>query len=268
MLLKQNQSSLKGTVRLIFQPGEESSLGAKWFIEKYPAMLEGVEAIFGCHNKPELPIGTVGIRPGPLMASVDKFEINIEGKGGHGGMPNDCLDPIVAGSQLVNALQTIVSRRLGPLDNAVVSVTQFHAGNTWNVIPDSAFLEGTVRTFQTEARKNIPAYMQAACDGIAAATGTKIHFKWLPSISAVNNAPQFTKLAHKVCSSMGFTAVEPTQVLAGDDFSQFQEIVPGYYFFIGSEGPYQWHHPAYTVNEACLEIGARYLANLAQEYLN
>jgi len=267
ILLQQKQEKLKGCIRIIFQPGEEDSFGAYWFLEKYPQMLEGVEAIFGCHNKPELPVGTIGIKAGPLMASVDKFEINIEGKGGHGGMPNNCLDPIVAGSQLVNTLQTIVSRRLGPLDNAVVSVTQFHAGNTWNVIPGSAYLEGTVRTFQKEARKNIPEYMQAACEGIGAATGTKIHFKWVPSIGAVNNAPQLIALMQHACTKLGLTAVEPTPLLAGDDFSAFQEKIPGVYVFLGSQGPYPWHHPAYTIDEDCLEVGAKYFAEVALEYL-
>lgn len=268
ILLQERRQALKGNVRIIFQPGEEDSYGAYWFLERYPDMLRDVKAIFGCHNKSDLPIGTIGIKAGPLMASVDKFTIDIEGKGGHGGMPNNCLDPIVAGSQLVNALQTIISRRVGPLDNAVVSVTQFHAGNTWNVIPSTAYLEGTVRTFQQEVRKNIPQYMETICTGVALATGTKIDFKWFPSIGAVDNSPLFTELMLKAGASLGLTTVEPTPLLAGDDFSAFQEIVPGFYVFLGSQGPYPWHHPAYTIDEGCLEIGARYFAEVVEQYFN
>ena len=149
-MLKEKESSLSGTVRFIFQPAEESSNGACNVIEA--GHLRGVQAIFGMHNKPDLPVGTIGIKDGPLMAGVDRFEIEIHGVGTH-QLYQMLGNPIVASSQIVMALQTIVSRNISSSHNAVVSVTNIHSGNTWNVIPEKAILEGTVRTFQAETRE-------------------------------------------------------------------------------------------------------------------
>ena len=142
ILLQERKAELKGTVRIIFQPAEEVAQGAKLIGEA--GALEGVEAIFGMHNKPDLPVGTIGLRDGALMASVDRFEIDIIGVGGHAGIPNNSIDPVVIASQVVLGLQTIVSRNLSAFDNVVISVTRLQAGNTWNVIPEKAELEGTV----------------------------------------------------------------------------------------------------------------------------
>ena len=176
-LLKEKESSLSGTVRFIFQPAEESSNGACKVIEA--GHLHGVQAIFGMHNKPDLPVGTIGIKDGPLMAGVDRFEIEIHGVGTHAAVPDAGVDPIVASSQIVMALQTIVSRNINSSHNAVVSVTNIHSGNTWNVIPEKATLEGTVRTFQTETREKIPALMKRIIQGVSDALGVKQNFVFM-----------------------------------------------------------------------------------------
>lgn len=266
ILLQQRRERLAGTVRLLFQPGEEAANGAKWFAAQ-PGVLEGIEAIFGLHNQPALPVGTIGVREGALMASVDRFEIIITGKGGHGGMPEQCLDPIVAGNQLVNSLQTIVSRRLSSLDNVVVSVTKFQAGNTWNVIPNQALLEGTVRTFQREARAAVPQLLQAMCDGIALATGTQIKFIWHAGLAPVVNNPVLAAVAREACAQAGLEVVEAQQNLAGEDFAHYLEQIPGCFVWLGDNGPYQWHQPQYIIDEGALSVGARYLAQLAETVL-
>lgn len=266
ILLQQRREKLAGTVRLLFQPGEEAANGAKWFAEQ-PGVLENIEAIFGLHNQPALPVGTIGVREGALMASVDRFEIIITGKGGHGGMPEQCLDPIVAGSQLVNAFQTIVSRRMSSLHNVVVSVTKFQAGNTWNVIPNQALLEGTVRTFQQEARAEVPKLMQAMCEGIALATGCKIEFIWHAGIAPVVNNAELAQVAREACEEAGFTVVEAKQNLAGEDFAYYLEQLPGCFVWLGDNGPYQWHQPQYVIDEGALMVGAEYLAQLAETVL-
>lgn len=145
ILLQRHAAHLKGRVRFLFQPGEERAEGARVLIEA--GALNGVSGILGMHNKPDLPVGTVGIRVGPLMASADRFEIRVKGRGGHGAIPERAVDPIVAASAVVTGLQTVVSRNISPLESAVVSVCRIQAGTTWNVIPDDAVLEGTVRTF-------------------------------------------------------------------------------------------------------------------------
>ncbi len=268
-LLKQRQSELAGTIRLIFQPAEESSNGAKWLDERAMGLFDSIDAIFGIHNKPDLPVGSIGVKTTAMMASVDRFEISVHGRGGHAGMPEQVLDPIVIGSQLVQAFQTIVSRSLSSLDNGVVSITKFQAGNTWNVIPETAELEGTVRTFQPEARKHIRDLMKRICEGIAMANGVKIDFIWHASIPAVINTPKFVDVVRRVAEKNGITALDPTPNLAGEDFAYYlgEKQIPGAFIWIGSEGPYQWHHPSYTIDEGCLLVGATLLADLAQEVL-
>ncbi|WP_425803880.1 amidohydrolase [Desulfitobacterium sp. Sab5] len=261
LLLKEHRAELKGTVRFIFQPGEEATNGAQVTIET--GVLEGVDAIFGFHNKPDLPVGTVGIKSGALMASVDRFEIEVIGVGGHAGIPHNVIDPIVTASQIVTTLQTIVSRNLSPFSNVVISVTRFQAGNTWNVIPERAVLEGTVRTFQEEARALVPELMKRAVEGIAAAYGAKVSFRWFPSLPCVDNDPQFTSLLKETAEELGYKVVEAEPIPGGEDFAAYQKIIPGYFVWIGVEGTKEWHHPQYNLKEEALSVGANYFAHLA-----
>ena len=262
ILLNDSRERLAGTVRILFQPGEEAGNGAIWFTSQ-PGVMDGVKAVLAFHNKPDLPVGTIGVKAGPLMAGCDRFEIEITGKGGHGGMPERCIDPIAAGSQLVNALQTIVSRRFSSLDNVVVSVTRFQSGNTWNVIPDKAFLEGTVRTFQTEARKNVAQYMKEVCDGIAVASGSKIKLVWHTGPDPVINDARLAKLAADAGRKTGYTVTAAKPTLAGDDLYLYSQFAPSCYVWVGSEGDYQWHHPAYSVTDGAEWCAARLFCQLA-----
>ncbi|MEB9669244.1 MULTISPECIES: M20 peptidase aminoacylase family protein [Bacillus cereus group] len=264
-LLKEKESSLSGTVRFIFQPAEESSNGACKVIEA--GHLRGVQAIFGMHNKPDLPVGTIGIKDGPLMAGVDRFEIEIHGVGTHAAVPDAGVDPIVASSQIVMALQTIVSRNISSSHNAVVSVTNIHSGNTWNVIPEKATLEGTVRTFQNETREKIPELMKRIIQGVSDALGVKTEFRFYAGPPAVHNDTSLTNLSTQVAETMNLNIVSPTPSMAGEDFSFYQQEIPGSFVFMGTSGTHEWHHPAFTVDERALPVSAEYFALLAERAL-
>ncbi|MGN7195517.1 M20 peptidase aminoacylase family protein [Bacillus mycoides] len=265
-LLKEKESSLNGTVRLIFQPAEESSNGACKVIEA--GHLRGVQAIFGMHNKPDLPVGTIGIKDGPLMAGVDRFEIEIHGVGTHAAVPDAGVDPIVASSQIVMALQTIVSRNISSSHNAVVSVTNIHSGNTWNVIPEKAILEGTVRTFQAETREKIPALMKRIIKGVSDALGVKTEFRFYPGTPAVQNDKVLTDFSIHIAEKMNLNVISPTPSMAGEDFSFYQQEIPGSFVFMRTSGTHEWHHPTFTVDEKALPISAEYFALLAEEAIH
>ncbi|TBL76385.1 amidohydrolase [Paenibacillus thalictri] len=264
-LLMRRRHELKGTVRLIFQPAEETASGAMLLVEA--GVLDGVSAIFGMHNKPDLPVGTIGVRPGPLMASVDRFELDVVGIGGHAGIPDQSVDPIVAASQIVSSLQSIVSRSISSLHNAVVSVCSIHGGNTWNVIPDKVTLEGTVRTFQKEARQVIPAHMRRIAEGVATAYGASADFRWFPYLPMVHNDESLAELAAETAAELGYETVVAERTLGGEDFAVYRQNVPGFFVWIGTGGTQMWHHPAFTLDERSLLVGARYLSLLGLKVL-
>lgn len=266
ILLQERREALHGSVRFLFQPAEESAGGARWMLER--DVLNGISAVFGCHNRPDLPVGTVGVKEGALMASVDRFEIDVNGTGGHAGMPQNCADPIVIGAQIVTALQTIVSRRINPLDSAVISVTRFSAGNTWNVIPAQAQLEGTVRTLQKTAREEVPKRMRSIAEGIAQANGARAEFRWFAGLPTVFNAAQFTEVVSRSAEEEHLQVVPAKPNLGGEDFALYQSMIPGYFVWLGTDGSEEWHHPKFTVNEEALGVGARYFARLAQNVLS
>ncbi|MED0969590.1 M20 peptidase aminoacylase family protein [Bacillus paramycoides] len=265
-LLKEKESSLNGTVRFIFQAAEESGNGACKVVEA--GHLKNVQAIFGMHNKPDLPVGTIGIKEGPLMAGVDRFEIEIHGVGTHAAVPDAGVDPIVASSQIVMALQTIVSRNISSSHNVVVSVTNIHSGNTWNVIPEKATLEGTVRTFQTETREKIPALMERIIKGVSDALGVKTEFRFYPGPPAVQNDKVLTALSIQIADQMNLNVISPNPSMAGEDFSFYQQETPGSFVFMGTNGTHEWHHPAFTVDEKALPISAEYFALLSEEAIH
>ena len=266
ILINENKAKLHGKVRIIFQPAEEIAKGAKIIIES--GAIDNVEVIFGMHNKPDLPVGTIGIKEGPLMASVDRFEIDIIGVGGHAGIPEETIDPIVIGSELVMGLQTIVSRALSPFNNAVISVTKFQSGNTWNVIPEKATIEGTVRTFQEEARKRIPTLMKRKVEGIAKASGAKIDFRWIPYSPVLYNDKDYKALVTDVALELGYEVVEAKEIAAGEDFALYQNKIPGFFVWMGVDGEKDWHHPSYDLNEDALIVAAKYFSNLVFKVLS
>lgn len=264
-ILQARADELHGTVRIIFQPAEEIAQGAKYVVKK--GVLNNVSAIFGMHNKPELPVGTIGVKSGSLMASVDRFELDVVGIGGHAGIPNDTIDPIVIATQIVAGFQSIVSRNLSPFSNTVVSVTKFQAGNTWNVIPEKAVLEGTVRSFQEADRELTGKRMRALAEGIAKSYGATADFRWFPYLPVVDNAPVFENVVREAAEAIGYTVVEAIPNPAGEDFAFYQQIIPGFFVWMGVDGPHGWHHPAFTLSEDALGVAANYFAELAVRVL-
>lgn len=265
-LLKERESELKGTVRLLFQPAEEKATGAQQLIRK--GVLDQVDAIFGIHNKPDIPVGTIGVRKGPLMAAADGFEVEVKGIGSHAAAPESGIDPIVIASHMVTALQAIVSRNVSALESAVISVTRIHAGTSWNVISDKAIFDGTIRTFTHTVRDNVRQRFEQVIHGVAAAFGTTAVVKWIEGPPAVINDARWTKVVNLAARSQGLLVVEPSLSPAGEDFAFYLQKTPGAFLFIGTNGPQQWHHPAFDIDEAALPDTAKLLAATAIEALN
>ncbi|WP_458123933.1 amidohydrolase [Paenibacillus sp. Z3-2] len=265
-LLKQRESSLPGKVRLIFQPSEEKATGARQVIES--GALSDVRAVFGLHNKPDLQVGTVGIREGALMAAADGFVVKVEGVGTHAAVPEAGIDPIVVAAHIVTAIQAIVSRNVGAQESAVISVTKLHSGTAWNVIPDEAILDGTVRTFDEKVRARIRERFNQVVAGVAAAYDTRATVRWIQGPPAVVNDESLASTAEQVASEIGLNSIRPLPSPAGEDFSFYQKEVPGLFLFLGTSGPHEWHHPGFDVDERALPLGAHLLAALAEQALH
>ncbi len=263
--LKESQAELNGTVRFIFQPAEESGGGAEQVIRD--GQLEGVEAIIGFHNKPDLPVGTIGLKAGPLMAAVDRFVITLRGKGSHAGLRHTGKDPIVASTHVITAIQSIVSRSISPLKSAVISVTRIQGGNTWNVIPEQVVLEGTVRTFELTLREEVKQKMTHMLDSIATAFSQEATISWHPGPPPVINDEDITEVVSHSAQRQGLKVIVPEPSMAGEDFASYLERIPGSFAFFGTSGTEDWHHPAFTVNEAALIKAANYLAESAKSVL-
>ncbi|GMK42006.1 hydrolase [Paenibacillus sp. CCS19] len=260
-LLKAKEAELQGTVRLLFQPAEEKASGARKVVES--GALEGVSAVFGLHNKPDLPVGTIGIKGGPIMAAADGFVVEVAGKGSHAAVPEAGNDPIVTSAHIVTALQSVVSRNVSPLENAVISVTKLHSGTAWNVIPDKAVLDGTIRTFEETVRRRVRRRFDQVVAGVAAAYETTASVRWIEGPPPVSNDEELAGLAWKEAEALGLLPVVPVPSLAGEDFAVYQQHVPGVFVFLGTEGPHEWHHPAFDLDERALPIAADFFAGIA-----
>jgi len=264
-LLKEQESTLSGTVRFIFQPAEEIGKGATDVLET--GALSNVDAIFGLHSAPDLEVGSFGTNVGSMTAAVDRFEIKIVGVGTHASSPEKGIDPIVVAAHIITALQTIVSRNVSAFDQALISVTHLESGNTWNVIPMTAYLEGTVRSVNAETRKFIPKKMQQIVKGMADSFGATAEFKWYSGPPATNNSREWTSVALEVAKEEGYVIKELPQTLIGEDFAYYQEQIPGAFVNIGTGLSYSLHHPKFTVDDDALLPGANYFAQLAKRVL-
>ena len=265
LLLKQRESELKGTVRILFQPGEESSLGALKITET--TALNDVQAIFGIHTAANIPVGTVAISEGSVTAAVDTFRIHITGKGVHAAYPQKGIDPIVIAAQLISAAQTIVSRNLDPFHAGLVSITHVSSGNTWNVIPTEAFMEGTVRTMDKDDRRLIPKRLEELAVNIAAAYNAKAEFNWIPGPPATDNDGEWAKFSAQVAEEAGLQVIASTPGLGGEDFAFYQESLRGVYIQIGTGESEQNHHPKFKVDPKALRPTVEYMAVLAEKAL-
>ena len=261
-LVKKYQGSLIGTVKFIFQPGEESGDGAEKKIST--GALDDVDAIFGIHNVSDFEVGVMGLKEGAMTAAVDRFEIKITGVGSHAAKPEKSIDPIIISTNIINALQTIVSRNISPTDKALLSVTHVESGNTWNVIPETAYIEGTVRTLDEHTRELIPERMKALVEGIAKSYGGNAELIWHSGSPATKNDEEWTNFASKLGRIMGYDVKRITMGLEGEDFAYYQKGIPGVFIVVGTGISEAHHHPEYTVDEKAIIKCSRYFARLAE----
>ena len=261
-LVKKYQGSLIGTVKFIFQPGEESGDGAEKIIST--GALDDVDAIFGIHNVSDFEVGVMGLKEGAMTAAVDRFEIKITGVGSHAAKPEKSIDPIIISTNIINALQTIVSRNISPTDKALLSVTHVESGNTWNVIPETAYIEGTVRTLDEHTRELIPERMKALVEGIAKSCGGNAELIWHSGSPATKNDEEWTNFASKLGRIMGYDVKRITMGLEGEDFAYYQKEIPGVFIVVGTGISEAHHHPEYTVDEKAIIKCSRYFARLAE----
>ena len=265
LLLQERKEELQGTVKILFQPAEESSHGAETVLET--GVLSDVTAIFGLHTAAYLPVGTLGIRAGSVMAAVDRFELNITGTGCHGGHPDEGVDTILAAASVIQAFQSIVGRNLNPFHTGVVSVTRINGGNTWNVIPDKVELEGTVRSMEKDDRIFIEKRMREIAEHTAAAYGANAELLWYPGPPATVNEKAWSAFAQKVAEESGFEVVPQRNSTGGEDFAFYLEKIPGCFINVGTGVGYPNHHPKFYADEAALTPAAEYLAKLLVEAL-
>jgi amidohydrolase len=263
----------RGTVHFIFQPAEENEGGGRKMIEdglfeKFPA-----DAVYGMHNIPGMPRGKFGIRTGVATAFLDTFEIQVIGKGCHAAAPETGIDSIVVSAGLINALQSIVSRRIGAVESAVVTVTQIHGGDTWNVVPEKVVLRGTVRTLDAKIQDRVEAAMKEICAGIAQTHGAAIAIRYMRGYPGVINTPVETNAA----ASAAMRVVGQEQVMtnirpgmASEDFAFMLQKCPGAYICIGAgetANDPPLHNPYYDFNDAILPLGAAYWVELVKQQL-
>jgi hippurate hydrolase len=262
-----------GTVYFIFQPAEENEGGGRAMVQEGLFERFPVEGVYGMHNWPGMPVGKFGVMPGPMMASFDIFEIVVTGRGAHGAMPHEGIDPVVAASALVQALQTIPSRTVNPIEPAVVTVTQFHAGDAWNVIPEQAVLRGTTRAFRSEVQDQIEAGIRRVCAGIDATHGTRCSVRYERRYPPTVNHPRETAIAAAALAKIVgrenvLTDLQPT--MGSEDFAFMLQARPGCYVWIGNgpgAGGCMLHNPRYDFNDEILPIGASYWATLVEQVL-
>jgi hippurate hydrolase len=262
-----------GTVHFIFQPAEEAAGGAKVMMDEGLFERFPVDAVFGMHNWPGLAVGRFAMRPGPMMASLDCFDIRIQGRGAHGALPHHGIDPIATAAQLIVALQTIVSRNVDPLRSAVISVTKIQAGDAYNIIPENVALGGGIRCFEPELRDMLKRRLREVVDGVTQAAGASASLRFVSGYPAVMNDPAGTRLAAAVAADIvgdQCVSANAEPVLGSEDFAFMLERNPGCYVFIGNgveAGGCMIHNPHYDFNDEILTLGATYWVRLAQAFL-
>jgi len=261
IFLQRQRAELAGRVRILFQPAEENGNGAPAVLAS--GALQNASVIFGLHNDPGLPVGVVGSKAGALTAGVDRFAIRIKGTGTHAARPHEGNDPIIIAGQLIASLQTLIARNLPSDQNAVVSITQVHSGTTWNVIPEEAWLEGTVRTFNAASRDLLEKRLRQLLDGLAISFNASVTLDWQAGPPSVYNDEHWAAFALEQASASGLEARTVEASPIGEDFAFYQQQVPGAFVMVGSGGPWPLHHPQFRVDDEALLPAALYLANLA-----
>lgn len=267
MALCEEKSALHGDVYFVFQPAEEALSGAKYLVEQC-GLFHAIRpaAMFGLHNYPELPLGTVGVKQGQLMSYKDVFELRFVGRSGHSSMPQKNIDPIVAAAAFIQSVQTITSRNVGPLEAAVVSICQVHAGTPRNLVVDDVLLSGNIRTLDEDVRARVLRRFEQIARGTADAYECRLEMDVHPIVPGVNNPPELYRIALAAAgASLGEEAVtQPPVNLASEDFSVYARHVPAFFYFLGSGAPgrplYSWHNAHFHPDERTPIYGAALLA--------
>jgi len=258
-----------GDAIVIFQPAEEGGAGAAAMIKDGLMERFGIEEVYGMHNGPGIPIGSFAIRSGPIMAATDAIDIKIEGHGGHASRPHKCIDSVLVGAQLITALQQVVSRNVDPLESAVISICEFHAGSARNVIPQTAELRGTVRTLTPEVRELVERRVHEVVAGVAQITGASIDLKYERGYPVTVNHAAQTELVARIAGEVaGAANVHETPPLMGaEDFSYMLEARPGAFIFCGNGDSAGLHHPAYNFNDEAILHGTSFWIKLVENTL-
>jgi amidohydrolase len=264
-------SRLSGHIKFVFQPAEEGPGGAKPMIEAGVMKAPDVDFSLGCHLWPGIPEGMVGVRPGPIMAAMDRFDLTIKGRAGHGAMPHMCIDAVDVGTQVVNAFQRIVSRQMNPLNPTVVTVGEFNAGTTFNIIAGEAHMSGTTRTFDTQIWKSWPERIDVIVRGICSAMGASYELDYQPGYPVtVNDDGMAARVKEYAESSVGpDKVVVPEKTMGGEDMSFFLEQSRGCFFClgVGREGCAPLHNPHFDFNEEVLLTGVEIYCRAALDLL-
>jgi hippurate hydrolase len=258
-----------GDAIVIFQPAEEGGAGAAAMIKDGLMERFGIEQVYGMHNGPGIPIGSFAIRSGPIMAATDAIDIKIEGHGGHASRPHKCIDSVLVGAQLITALQQVVSRNVDPLESAVISICEFHAGSARNVIPQTAELHGTVRTLTPEVRELVERRAHEVVAGVAQITGARIALKYERGYPVTVNHAAQTELVTRIAGEVaGEANVHETPPLMGaEDFSYMLEARPGAFIFCGNGDSAGLHHPAYNFDDEAILYGTSFWIKLVENTL-
>jgi amidohydrolase len=272
--LAQHRDSFRGQIKIFFQPAEEGPGGAKPMIEAGVLENPNVEAIVGLHLWNDLPVGTVGIKEGPVMAAVEHFECQLLGKGGHGAMPHQTVDTLVLSAQIVMAFQTVVARNIDPLQSAVVTVGELKAGSAFNVIADRAYFRGTVRYFDPKFAGYFSQRLETLVKGICQSHGAKYHWQYEEIYPPVVNHRRLVELVRGAAAEVMTNAdalIPDYQTLAGEDMSFFLQAIPGCYFFLGSANAnlglnYPHHHPRFDFDESVLPVGVELFVRCVERF--
>lgn len=274
ILLSQFKDEIPGTVKFIFEPAEEINEGAQAMIDDGVLQNPAVDAIYGLHNSPEVPAGKVGVKEGPLMAAVDTTKIRIYGVSGHGAVPHQAKDAIVAASAVVMNLQTVVARRVSAFETAVVSIGTINGGRANNVISEYVEMTGTCRSYNPEVRAQLPDLMRNIIENVCEAHETRGELDYEFTLPAVINEPVTTEIGRKAVQKIAGEdgAVIPQLTGGGEDFALYQQLVPGCFYFLGVRNEERgitssWHAQDFDIDESALWIGAGILAQSAYDFL-
>jgi amidohydrolase len=265
MLLQERRDALPGTVKLVFQPAEENVGGAQKVIDA--GALDDVSEIYGLHVAADLNAGEVEVCAGADHAAVDKFTVRVTGRGGHAAEPHHATDPILALAQFINTAQGVVSRNVDPFDKAVLSITQIHSGATWNVIPDSASAEGTIRTLSQDTREKMLKRLREIGEGVSLSSGAQIKIDVENLSPATDNDPKLATIVADTARELGMAVVPVTPNMGGEDFALYQLRMPGVFFSIGVGSPRSLHNSAFIANPAPLSAASTLMAALAEKAL-